>query len=256
MKLILVRIGISVALLVCLVSTFTALQPTSHPTAIPSTDNPFIGNRQDKTVNKSIIDTLPTLSDFIDTVSNHSQPDQITGVYIPDKMAYPVVNQPSNDPGYVSTLPGTVTLFEAAKKFKSIGLLAHNYLAGGTFSQIEDGDLVTLVYGDGKTRTFWVYSISRFQALSPNDPYSDFIDLSNPSKTISSTELFNKTYGMGVLVMQTCIQNGEESSWGRMFIMALPIDQISETEVVPQAAVLPMLTFPGSFSLRPTLSIA
>jgi hypothetical protein len=256
MKLILVRIGISVALLVCLVFTLTALRPTSRPIAIPSTNHSFTGNRQDTNVNNTVTAFLPTLSDFINSVSNTTQPNQITGVYIPDKMAYPVVDQPGNDPGYVSTLPGTVTQFEAAKKFKSIGLLAHNYLAGNTFSQIEDGDLVTLVYGDGDTRTFWVYTISRYQALSPNDPYSDFIDLNNPTKILSSTDLFNKTYGMGVLVMQTCIQNGDESSWGRMFIMALPIDETSETELAPQAAVLPIFAFPGPFTLNPALSIA
>jgi hypothetical protein len=170
---------------------------------------------------------LPTLPAFINSVDTGSS-TQLTGVYVADKMAYPVVQQPANNLSYVSTLPGTVTQFGMASKYHSIGLLAHNYLAGDSFSEIEPGDFVTLVYGNGSTQAFWVYAIRQYQALSPNDPYSNFRDLKDPTTTLTSTDLFNKTYGLGVLVLQTCIQRDQEPSWGRMFILAQPVNNTRE----------------------------
>ena len=68
---------------------------------------------------------LPALSSFITSMKN-GQPSLLAGVYVPGVMAYPVLQQPGADAGYVSTQANTVTQFRMAGQFNSIGLLAHD----------------------------------------------------------------------------------------------------------------------------------
>jgi hypothetical protein len=166
---------------------------------------------------------LPTLSEFSSTVEN-SNSNQVTGVYVKDVMAVPVLQQPSGQAGYVSTKADTVTQFAAATKYGTIGLLAHNYLAGAYFSQLSQGKLVTLVYGNGQERNFRITAVKQYRAFSPNNPYSQFMALDQPGVTLSSSDLFHQTYGLGnVLILQTCISKDNEPSWGRLFIIAEPV---------------------------------
>jgi hypothetical protein len=82
------------------------------------------------------------------------------------------------------------------------------------------GQDVILVYGDGKTKTYRIDDIQSYQALSPYSVYSNFVDLAAPGKRMSSTDVFNRVYGQGnVLVLQTCIKVGAEGSWGRIFLI-------------------------------------
>lgn len=172
--------------------------------------------------------SLPTLSIFSASVQN-SNANQITGLFVSGLMAVPVVQQPSGQPGYVSTASETITQFAAASKYGTTGLLAHNYLAGSHFFNLSRGSVITLVYGDGSTQYYQVSAVMEFQALSPYSPYSNFINLANPGVTLSSTDLFYQTYGLGnVLVLQTCIEQGNESSWGRLFIIAEPVDMLAD----------------------------
>ena len=147
-----------------------------------------------------------------------SDASQLVGVFVKDVMAVTVVQQSSAS--YVSTKSGTVTQFGLASQHGSIGLLAHNYLAGANFSKLTAGTEIVLVYGDGSTKKFKVSGVKKYQALNPSDPYSDFINLDSPDSTITSTDVFNQTYGSGGLVLQTCISKNGNSSWGRLFIMA------------------------------------
>jgi len=175
--------------------------------------------------------SLPTLSTFSASVQN-SNAYQITGVYVPGLMAVPVVQQPSGQAGYVSTAAETLTQFAAASKYGTTGLLAHNYLAGAYFSNLSQGSVITLVYGDGSTQYYSVTTVLEFQALSPNSPYSQFVNLAQPGVTLSSTDLFYQTYGLGnVLVLQTCIADGNESSWGRLFVIAEPIEFVAQVSL-------------------------
>ena len=73
--------------------------------------------------------SLPTLSIFSASVQN-SNANQITGLFVSGLMAVPVVQQPSGQPGYVSTAAETITQFAAASKYGTTGLLAHNYSGG------------------------------------------------------------------------------------------------------------------------------
>jgi hypothetical protein len=69
-----------------------------------------------------------------------------------------------------------------------------------------------------------VKQILHYQALSPSSPYSDFLDLDDPNGTRISVEtLFYKVYTQnGTLVLQTCIEANGNSSWGRLFVIAVP----------------------------------
>ncbi len=108
-----------------------------------------------------------------------------------------------------------------ASSYGSIGMLAHNYLAGASFASLGSGKEIDVIYGDGKVVKYTVSSIRKYQALSPTSMYSDFKDLSNPSKTLSVSDVFYATYGKsGALVLQTCISNNGNASWGRLFVIA------------------------------------
>jgi len=169
---------------------------------------------------------LLSLNSFVSSVQN-SNPSQITGIYVQNVMAFPVVQQPSSQAGYVSTQNSIVTQFGLASDYGSIGILAHNYLAGAQFFNIMNGSIISLVYGNGHVEYYKVTIVKQYQALSPNSVYSQFINLAQPDVTLSSTDLFYQTYGLGnVLVLQTCILANNDPSWGRLFIIAEPFEYL------------------------------
>jgi hypothetical protein len=166
---------------------------------------------------------LPILADFVKSVEDGRAQTPV-GIYVPGVLAFPIVQQPSGDPAYVSTQSSRVTQFRLASQYKTIGLLAHNNLAGQLFFNLQKFQILFVVYGDGSLDYYMVTGIQRFQALSPSSPYSDFVDLGNPYNKLSATDLFNRTYALGNrLIFQTCIEANGESSWGRLFITAIPI---------------------------------
>jgi hypothetical protein len=72
-----------------------------------------------------------------------------------------------------------------------------------------------------------VTMVKQYQALNPNSVNSQFINLAQPGVTLSSTDLFYQTYGLGnVLVLQTCILSNNDPSWGRHFIIAEPFEYL------------------------------
>ena len=168
---------------------------------------------------------LPTFVEFTKTVQN-SEATVLRGVYVPDVLALPSVQQPTGNAGYVSSKLGEVTQFGMAAQFGNVGLLAHNHLSGSSFSQLAIGQEVRLVYGNGKVEYFVIAQILQFQALDPNSPYSSFRDLTN-NETMTAEQLFNKVYrGERHVTFQTCIASGESLSWGRLFIIATPKPQV------------------------------
>lgn len=172
---------------------------------------------------------LPSLEEFSDAIRN-GDAEALRGIYIPDVLAAEVVQQPEDDPAFVSSQENTLTQFRMAEEAGSTGLLAHNYLAGDAFFQMQEGQVFFLVYGDGRTEVFVVKRILRFRALDPNSVWSNFIDLRN-AHLISASHLFSKVYAQpGHVILQTCIQVGEESSWGRLFIDAIPYPAEDSTD--------------------------
>jgi len=177
-----------------------AEMPAAEPTAHPSLPAAFVG-----------------------TVIN-GQPEMLVGAYVPEKLALPVVQQPLGQDGYVSDQYGVITQFAAAAEYGTVGLLAHNYLSGQSFFDLTREDDVALVYGDGILRYYRVTAVLHYQALDPNNTYSDFIDLDDPAGgRLSSTDVFQQVYGQaGRVVFQTCIEAYDNASWGRLFVIAEP----------------------------------
>jgi hypothetical protein len=172
---------------------------------------------------KDIPNTLPTLNTFIATVTNGNA-SALRGVYVANVMALTIVQQPVGYPGYVSSEDSVATQFSIATEVGNVGLLAHNTRAGSFFSKIKQDDRIILVYGDGHIQSFMASSIQRYQALSPLSPYSEFKDQSTLI-TYSAEQLFNNVYrGKYHLTLQTCIENNGNSSWGRLFIVAIPVE--------------------------------
>ena len=164
---------------------------------------------------------LPSFADFRRSVQN-GEADMLRGVYVPNVLALPVVQQPAEYPYYVSGRDGEVTQFGMAAQYGNIGLLAHNTLSGAFFARLSVGQLVRLVYGDGRIESFVVASILRFQASEPGSVSSSFRNL-DWNETLSAGELFSRAYGGDRhLVFQTCIEENGNASWGRLFIIALP----------------------------------
>ena len=163
----------------------------------------------------------PSLALFIDTVKNGST-QQITGIFIDNLLSFPVVQQPSDQPAYVSPIDDQVTQFQSASAFGSVGFVAHNTLAGSNFSEINNGELISIIFGDGHYTQYQVIQIRRLQAVQPDNPYSSFIDLSN-NQMLTVQEVFYQTYGVkDQLILQTCISSQGINSWGRLFVIATP----------------------------------
>jgi hypothetical protein len=170
---------------------------------------------------KEIPNPLPNLNTFIETVKDGNA-SALRGVYVSNVMALGIVQQPVGNPGYVSTTESVATQFSIATEVGNIGLLAHNTHAGSLFSNIRQGDLIILVYGDGHIESFMTNSIQSYQALDPLNPYSEFKGLETQI-SVTAEELFNSVYrGEYHLTLQTCIENNGNTSWGRLFIMATP----------------------------------
>jgi hypothetical protein len=165
--------------------------------------------------------SLPSLESFISQVK-YGDKEQVAGIYIPGRLALPVVQQPKDKPGYVSPTVDVVTQFDMASKFGSLGFLAHNYLAGSKFFEIAQDDIIHVIFGDGHYERYRVIQIRRLQALQPTSALSDFVDLGTGQK-LTASDLFYETYGIkSQLVLQTCIAVGKQDSWGRLFVIATP----------------------------------
>jgi hypothetical protein len=137
-------------------------------------------------------------------------------------LALPIVQQPAGEAGYVSGRDDEATQFAMASQYGNIGLLAHNYLSGRSFSHLAVGEEVRLVYGDGKVEYFIITEVLRYQALDPNSQWSSFRDLDNDD-VLSAEQMFTRAYAGDLHVtFQTCIEANGNSSWGRLFVIAMP----------------------------------
>ena len=165
--------------------------------------------------------SLPKFPDFSKTVQN-GEASVLRGVYVPDVLALPIIQQPAGNAGYVSTDDGKLTQFSMASQFGNVGLLAHNHLSGKSFSHLAIGQEVRMVYGNGKVEYFVIKEVLQYQALQPTSPYSSFHNL-NKDETLSAEQMFKRVYfGDRHVTFQTCISKDGNSSWGRLFVIAVP----------------------------------
>ena len=178
--------------------------------------------------NNSNIDTpLPNFNQFVQDVKNGNA-NQIRGIYAPALLADQVVQQPVSNPGFISPIMDVATEFSLPKNYGNIGILAHNYLAGQSFSSLAVGNELRIIYGDGRVEYFTVIQILRYQALQPDSTVSDFLDLVTGEK-LSSQSVFNLVYtGPHHLTLQTCIAQGSNLEWGRLFVIASPASNMMQ----------------------------
>jgi hypothetical protein len=147
----------------------------------------------------------------------------LSAVSIHDVGDIPIVQQPPGDSNFVSKNDGEVTQFASATRYGNIGLLAHNYLSGKSFSKIQIGQQIHLIYSDGTVENYVVTKILRYQALDPKSPYSSFQNLDDQDEILTVGQMFDRAYQGGRHVtFQTCIASQGNSSWGRLFIIASP----------------------------------
>ena len=218
---------------IVIISLFT-FTPVKANADIPDTnDLPVTGS-----ANTTVVDTLSSITDasaqadeiktqqeveafndFVTSVIN-GKSSQVVGVYVSDVLSLPIDQQPSSDGGYITTQEDLATQFRLAAQYGSIGILAHNFLAGEYFFELSEGMTVTIVYGDGSTADYLIKAVEEYQALSPYSPYSEFIDLDSNQK-LTATDLFYRVYANeNTVVLQTCIEAEGIDSWGRLFVSA------------------------------------
>jgi hypothetical protein len=135
-----------------------------------------------------------------------------------------VIQQPSENWSFVSEDPDVLTEFHSARRNGVTGLLAHNYLLGNEFYDIQIGQYVGVVYGDGTFQRYVVSDISQFEKLDRSSLTSDMVDLET-GETLTSTQIFNRFYSGGDKVtFQTCLERNGKSNWGLTFVTAVPVD--------------------------------
>jgi hypothetical protein len=184
-----------------------------------------------------------SLTDFLGSVVN-GESDTLVGVYIPGLLALPVGQQPKGNAGYVTREPHKTTQFRLASKYGTIGILAHNDLAGAQFSGIRQNQYAIVIYGDGRLEYFLFGEVQKYQALTPTSTYSDFINQDGSEERLTASQLFNRIYGQGErLVFQTCIAADGNPSWGRMFIIARPANRSVLSVIQQTSFVLEVSSF-------------
>ena len=154
--------------------------------------------------------------------SRHGQAHVLRSVHVAGVLSLAVVQQPSSDEAFISAAEDAVTQFARPSHYGNIGLLAHNFLAGRSFSRLAIGETVHLVYGDGSVEDFVITEILRFQALQPHSSSSRLRDLDTNAQ-LTAKQVFARVYaGKQHLTFQTCIAKRGEWSWGRLFVLAMP----------------------------------
>ncbi|MBI3159166.1 MAG: hypothetical protein HYZ26_06175 [Chloroflexi bacterium] len=137
-----------------------------------------------------------------------------TKVEVPGVFVY-TVEQSGNG---VPSAAGSVGQYAEAAKKKSLGFLAHNYLAGASFAALSPGQLVIVTFSDGSTQTYEIYNVLTFQASNPDDFSKPFINSSG--KRLTARQVFSAAYKANEVTFQTCIAKDGSSSWGLIFVQA------------------------------------
>jgi hypothetical protein len=162
---------------------------------------------------------LLSLEDFTATVIT-GDADRITGLYVPEFGGFNVIQQSAGNDGIASPVNGVVTQFMRPAANRVIGLLAHNFASGTWFEHFQNGSLLYVIFGDGNKEIYRLTIKERFQAIDGDSSTTDFIDLSS-GETRTANQVYQKMYsGKPHLTLQTCIQNGDDLNWGRLFLLA------------------------------------
>jgi hypothetical protein len=167
---------------------------------------PFRVAAQSLANSPSALPELPTFDQSVENGRSH----ELRGVYVEGIFELKVVQQPVNNPDYVTPLDNTITQFGPASQLGNVGLLAHDTLSGSLFSMLAPGQVVRLIYGDGRL-------------ISPLSPTSDFQNL-DENEYLTASQLFMRMYGgPRHLTFQTCTVVNGNPAGGRVFVVAEPL---------------------------------
>jgi hypothetical protein len=145
-------------------------------------------------------------------------------VSISGLFSLPIMQQPNDNPVYVSSKRGILTQFQQATQNGITGLLAHNYLSGREFYKIKIGQEISITYKDKIVRNYRVSNIYQYQKLNPSDLFSTYIDL-HTDKEQSTKDVFERFYrGHHHVTLQTCLEKEGRLDWGLIFIVAQPVN--------------------------------
>ena len=215
-------VGFLFAIVFLLVSLSLLLNPQPAQAALTTYESPSGGGQKLALQTTGEI-TAVDLSNFI-IAADDIETDQIVGIYAPGVFALPVVQQPKDKPWFVSSASDTITQFGLASDYGSMGFLAHNTLAGSVFYELQIGQEVRVILGDGDTQRYVVGEILSYQALDPDSPYSVFRPMDGRGNDLTSTDLFNLIYAVpNRVIFQTCLEKNGDPNWGRYFIIAYPV---------------------------------
>jgi hypothetical protein len=166
---------------------------------------------------------MPDMVEFLERISP-AEPDQVVGVFSPDRLALLVEQQPPNHSLYVTDKAGYATQFSRPARYDVIGLLAHNTNSGILFYELDFGSPVYLAFGDGAVSLYRVEDIQDFQKLEPGNSRSDYVELSS-GQVLGTNAVFDRFYRNGPhLILQTCLEFEGDYNWGVRFILARPVD--------------------------------
>jgi hypothetical protein len=166
---------------------------------------------------------MPDMVEFLERIPA-AEPDQVVGVFSPDRLALVVEQQPPNHSLYVTDKMGYATQFARPARYDVIALLAHNTHSGILFYELELGSTVYLAYGGGGVSLYRVEDIQDFQKLEPGNSRSDYVELSS-GQVLGTNVVFDRFYKDGHhLILQTCLEYEGDYNWGVRFILARPVD--------------------------------
>ena len=105
-----------------------------------------------------------------------------------------------------------------ASSIGSIGFIAHNHLAGSSFSSLSPGTLVTVSFNDGSLEQYVIETARWYQASDPDDFSKPFIN--ETGVHLSTQQVFSHNYKKGGVTFQTCIRKDGFATWGVLFVIA------------------------------------
>lgn len=213
-----------VSLSIMIILSGLTVKPPSDVRADANSNNvvflPLVSNTHNPANIPETGGSLPTLDQFIQ--QSYTGNIQWSGVYVANKFAFKIIQQPENLFEFISSVENEVTQFMLAVP-QVVGLLAHNHLAGKSFFDLEDGDLIYLINGVGEFKEYRISASASLQAIVPSSPTTMFKDLEN-GELLDAAQVFSRFYmGEPHLTLQTCIQKNGDANWGRLFIVAHPI---------------------------------
>jgi hypothetical protein len=148
----------------------------------------------------------------------------VRGVHVEGVFSLPVFQQPESESAFVSDRNGEITEFQSAARNNVTGLLAHNYLSGELFYDLELGHEVYIVYGNGTIRRYVINDFQQFERLERANLRSAFVELET-NLILTSDDVFDRFYrGDHKVTFQTCLKRYGISNWGLQFAVASPID--------------------------------